>query len=190
MEKHRKLCLLGLVLFVASYIMFSLDGEFIYSQKPIDFAHWLNLIGGILLVNFNYVFPKNRLTTVASYMTLIGAIGNTGLCALDFLMWSYGDNSAGRIELANQINNTPSIFYPFQVFGPAFLLTGLSLYGWNYIRKKPLISLLIILGAPSIGISFFVLNNGMLMAISCSVFALGLGLLLSQSESKSFEEKK
>jgi len=169
--------------------MFSQGEEFIYSQKPIDFAHWINLIGAALLINFNNVFPKNRINSVASFLTTLGVIGNTGLCALDLLMWSYGNDFTGRAELGNQISSTPSIFYPFQVFGPSFLLTGLSLYAWNFIRRKPLISLLVILGAPSIGISFFVLKNGILMAIGCSLFALGLGLLLFKSENKSFEEK-
>lgn len=189
MKITKALCLVGLTLFVISYVMFSQGGEFIYAQKPIDFAHWLNLVGGTLLINFNNVFSKNKINTVASFLTTLGVIGNIGLCALDLLMWSYEMDSDGRMELANQIRNTPSIFYPFQVFGPSFLLTGLSLHAWNYIRKKPFISLLVILGAPSIGISFFVLNNGLLMLVSCFLFALGLGLLLFQPENKSFEEK-
>lgn len=180
MNRTKILCLIGLVLFVISYIMFSLGGEFIYSQKPIDFAHWMNLIGGALLINFNNVFPKNRLNSIASFLTTLGVIGNIGLCALDFLMWSYGMDFEGRTELGNQISKTPSIFYPFQVFGPSFLLFGLSLHAWNFIRRKPFISLLAILGAPFIGISFFILKNGTLMAVSCFLFALGLGLLLFQ----------
>ncbi|UOX32686.1 hypothetical protein LXD69_11605 [Flavobacterium sediminilitoris] len=189
MNKTKILCLVGLTLFVISYIMFSQGGEFIYSQKPIDFAHWMNLIGGALLINFNNVFPKNKINSVASFLTTLGVIGNIGLCALDLLMWSYGMDFEGRAELGNQISKTPSIFYPFQVFGPSLLLIGLSLHAWNFIRGKPLISLLAILGAPFIGISFFILKNGMLMAVSCFLFALGLGLLLFQPENKSFEEK-
>lgn len=189
MNRTKILCLVGLTLFVISYIMFSFGGEFIYSQKPIDFAHWMNLIGGALLINFNKVFPKNRINSIASFLTTLGVIGNIGLCALDLLMWSYGMDFDRRAELGNQISNTPSIFYPFQVFGPSLLLVGLSLYAWNFIRRKPLISLLVILGAPSIGISFFILKNGVLMAVCCFLFALGLGLLLFQPESKSFEGK-
>ena len=189
MNKTKILCLVGLSLFVISYVMFSQGGDFIYSQKPIDFAHWMNLIGGALLINFNNVFPKKRINSVASFLTTLGVIGNIGLCALDLLMWSYGTDVESRTGLGNQISNTPSIFYPFQVFGPSFLLIGLSLHAWNFLRKKPFISLLVILGAPSIGISFFILKNGMLMAICCFLFALGLGLLLFQSENKSFEGK-
>ncbi|WP_378182981.1 hypothetical protein [Aquimarina sp. SS2-1] len=189
MSKTKILCLIGLALFVISYIMFSQGSVFIYSQKPIDFAHWMNLIGGALLINFNNVFPKNKMNSVASFLTTLGVFGNVGLCALDLLMWSYGNDFAGRAELGNQISNTPSIFYPFQVLGPSFLLTGLSLHAWNFIRRKPFISLLVIIGAPLIGISFFVLKNGILMAICCLLFALGLGLLLFQSENKSFDGK-
>lgn len=189
MNRTKILCLVGLTLFVISYIMFSQGADFIYSQKPIDFAHWMNLIGGALLINFNKVFPKNRINSIASFLTTLGVIGNIGLCALDLMMWSYGMDLEGRMELGNKINNTPSIFYPFQVFGPSFLLFGLSLHAWNFIRRKPLPALLVILGAPSIGVSFFILKNGVLMAFCCFLFALGLGFLLLLPENKSFDKK-
>ena len=190
MNLYKNLCLVGLALFVISYIMFSFGGDFIYSQKPIDFAHWMNLIGGVLLINFNYVFPKNKLNSVASFLTSLGVIGNIGLCALDFLMWSYGNDSNSRMELGNHINNTPAIFYPFQVLAPSFLFTGLSLHAWKFIRKTPLASLMVILGAPSIGISYFILDSGILAAISCFILALGLALLLFKNGDTTLESEK
>jgi hypothetical protein len=40
----------------------------------------------------------------------------------------------------------------------------------------------VVLAAPAIGFSFFVLKDGVCMLLSCMVFVLGLGLLLYNTE--------
>jgi len=176
--KPKTLCLIGLILFVTSYIMFAQGSQFAHAQKPIDFAHWFNLIGALLLISFNHVFPKNTLNSIASVVTIVGAIAHVGLCTIDFIMWSFGNDDIGRTELSNQINNTPSILYPFVIIGPSLLFIGLSLHAWNFIKKNPISALMVIIGAPAVGISYFVLNNGTYMVLSCIVFAVGFVLLL------------
>ncbi len=39
--KSKTICIVGLILFVISYLLFSQGSQFAYAQKPIDFAHWL-----------------------------------------------------------------------------------------------------------------------------------------------------
>ncbi len=167
--------------------MFSQGGEFAFAQKPIDFAHWANLIGAVLLISFNYVFPKNRLNSIASFVTALGVVAHIGLCTIDFIIWSFGNDNTSRMEFIEHINNTPSIFYPFIVIGPSMLFIGLSLHAWNFIKKNTVSSLLVILGAPAIGISYFVLHNGLLTLTSCIIFATGLALLLYRKEIKTME---
>jgi len=103
--KPKNYCLLGLILFVASYIMFSQGQEFSYYQKHIDFAHWFNLIAAVLLVSFNHVFPKNKLNSIASFVTIIGVIAHIGLCTIDLIMWSFGNDNNSRTELSDHLNN-------------------------------------------------------------------------------------
>ncbi|WP_024770967.1 hypothetical protein [Aquimarina macrocephali] len=180
--KPKNLCLLGLILFVTSYVMFSQGQEFAYAQKPIDFAHWFNLIAAVLLISFNYVFPKNNLNSIASFVTILGVIAHIGLCTIDLIMWSFGSDNVSRAELSNHLNNIPSIVYPFVIVGPSMLFIGLSLHAWNFIRKHTISALMVIIGAPAIGIAYFMLHNGILTLASCIIFSSGLAILLYRNE--------
>lgn len=182
MIKPRTLCLLGLFFFVSSYVLFS--QESLNAQKHIDLAHWFNLIGAVLLFSFNYVFPKNRINSLASVITSLGVIGHIGLCTIDFIMWSFGNNDIGRNLLSEQISNTPLILYPFVIIGPSFLFVGLAIHALNFIKTNPISSIMVTIGAPFVGLSYFIWNNGNLMLISCMVFATGLALLLFRKDAK------
>lgn len=180
--KPKTLCPIGLVFFVASYVFFS-QGS-LSEQKHIDLAHWCNLIGAVLLFNFNKVFPKNNLNSIASILTAIGVIAHIGLCTIDFIMWSFGSDTSARNELSEHISNTPLILYPFVIIGPSFLFVGLAAHALNFIKVNTIGSLMVILGGPFVGISYFIWNNGTLMLASCIIFAIGLALLLFRKENK------
>ena len=175
--KTKKLCVVGLILFVTSYVFFS-QGS-LSTQKNIDLAHWFNLIGAVLLFSFNNVFPKkNNIHSVASVLTGIGVIAHIGLCTIDFIMWSFGNDVEGRNALNEQISNTPLILYPFIIVGPSMLFTGLGVHAINFIKTMPISSLMVLIGGSFVGLSYFIWNNGYLMLISCVIFAAGLTLLL------------
>jgi hypothetical protein len=176
--KQKTLCLTGLLLFVTSYIIFSQGAKLAFTQKPIDFAHWFNLIGAVLLISFNNIFPKNKIHSLASFLLTLGVIAHIGLCTIDFIMWSFGNDDIGRNELKEQISNTPSILYPFVIIGPSFLFIGLAIHASNFIKTNPISSIMVIVGAPAIGLSFFMFKNGIYMVLSCLIFAIGLALLL------------
>lgn len=180
--KPKTLCLIGLFFFVLSYIMFSNSAAFEYFKKPIDFAHWFNLIGACLLLSFNYVFPKNKLNSVASVITALGVVAHIGLCTIDFIMWSYGDNEGAKSALSEHLSNTPAILFPFVIIGPSLLFVGLAVHAVNFIKTNTVSALMVIIGAPLVGFSFFVLKNGVLMLLSCLVFSLGLVLLLHRKD--------
>ena len=176
----KQLCLLGLLFFLISYLFFSkVLPDF---QIPIDFAHWFNLIGAYFLLSFNDVFPKNKLNFVASIVTTLGVIAHIGLCTIDFIMWSFGNNEAAKEALSNQISNTPSILYPFVIIGPSLLFIGLAIHALNFFKTNTISSLMVIVASLAIGFSFFILKNGIYMLLSCVVFVMGLGLLLYRKE--------
>ena len=180
--KPKILCTVGLSFFVLSYLMFSQGAKLSYFQKPIDFAHWFNLIGAVLMLSFNAVFPKNKLGSVAAFLTTLGVVAHVGLCTIDFIMWSFGNDEIAKADLGAQISNTPAIFYPFVVVGPSFLFLGLALHAANFLKTNTLSALMTIIGAPAVGISFFLLKNGILMLLSCFLFAFGLLLLIYAKE--------
>jgi membrane-bound ClpP family serine protease len=97
-------------------------------------------------------------------------------------MWSFGDDDSAKAALSEHISNTPAIVYPFVIIGPSLLYIGLALHAANFIKKNTLSALMVIAGAPAVGVSFFVVKNGICMVISCLVFALGLLLLLNRKE--------
>lgn len=180
--KPKSICLFALLFFVLSYIMFSQGSKLANFQKPVDFAHWFNLIGAILLISFNKVFPKNNLNSVASFLTTLGVIAHIGLCTIDFIMWSFGNDDIARTQLSTHISNTPSILYPFIIIGPSLLFIGLAVHASNFIKTHTISSLMVIVGAPAVGFSFFILKNGVYMVLSCVLFALGLVFLLYRKE--------
>lgn len=184
----KQLCLLGLLFFLISYLFFSkVLPDF---QVPIDFAHWFNLIGAWLLLSFNDVFPKNKLNIVASIITALGVIAHIGLCTIDFIMWSFGNNEVAKEALSNQISNAPSILYPFIIVGPSLLFIGLAIHALNFLKTYTIIATMVIVGAVSIGFSFFLLKNGIYMLLSCVVFVVGLGLLLCRKETERGDTKQ
>ena len=141
MTKPKTLCLIGLIFFVTSYVFFSQVS--LNAQKHIDLAHWFNLIGAALLLYFNFVFPKNRLNSIASVLTALGVIAHIGLCTIDFIIWSFGNDDIGRNELREQISNTPLILYPFVIVGPSLLFVGLAAHALNFIKTNPIIPFMI-----------------------------------------------
>ncbi|MEN2402071.1 hypothetical protein GKZ90_0019935 [Flavobacterium sp. MC2016-06] len=178
--KTKHLCLLGLLFFVTSYLLFSKVLPPI--QEPIDFAHWFNLVGACLLLSFNNVFPKSKINSIASVVTFLGVIAHIGLCTIDFIMSSFGNDELAKEALSHQISITPFILYPFVIVGPSLLFVGLSIHALHFIRTKTISALMVIVASPVIGFSFFVLKNGVYMLLSCVVFVLGLGLLLYDLE--------
>ncbi len=178
--KPKNLCFIGLIFFVTSYIFFS-QGS-LGTQEYIDVAHWLNLLGAVFLFSFNNVFPKNKLNSVGSILTSVGVIAHIGLCTIDFIMWSFGNDDIGRSALSEQISNTPLISYPFVFVGPSLLFVGLATHALNFIKTNTISSLMVIIGGPFVGLSYFVWNNGNLMLMSCIIFASGLGQLLYRND--------
>lgn len=178
--KTKHSCMIGAVLFLVSYLFFS---GFIPSlSESIDFAHWFNLIGACFLLSFNDAFPKTKINKAASVLTTLGVIAHIGLCTIDFIMSSYGNNEIAKEALSHQITISPFIFYPFIAVGPSLLFLGLALHAFTFIKTETVKSLMVILGSIAVGISFFVLKDGIWMLLSCTVFVLGLALLIFNQE--------
>ena len=178
--KPKNICSIGLLFFVMSYVLFSQGA--LNLQKPIDFAHWLNLIGAVLLFSFNFVFPKNTLNTLASFITALGVIAHIGLCTIDIIFWSFGNNEIQSEAIREHLSNTPSILYPFVIVGPSLLFVGLSIHALNFIKTEPIKVIMVLIGSIVIGLSFFLFKNGIFMLLGCILFALGLVLLVYRNE--------
>ena len=182
--KLKNICIIGLSLFVVSYWIFTRGNEFAHSQKPIDFAHWLNLIGAVLLLNFNKIFPKNKIGKIASILTTLGVIAFIGLNTIDFISWSFGNDNNGRIEFYNQLADTPAIVFPFVYVGPSLLFLGLSAHALNFSKSNLIGFVLTFSGAIFMGLGYFLWDNLIYTAIGVTIFAFGLIFILNKMNGK------
>ena len=182
--KSKTICIIGLFLFVISYWVFTKGNEFAHSQKPIDFAHWLNLIGAVLLMNFNKIFPKNKIGKIASVLTTLGVIAFIGLNTIDFISWSFENDNDARNDFFNQLANTPAIAFPFVYVGPFLLFLGLSIHALNFIKSNLFGYLLTVFGAIFMGLVYFLWSNLIYTALGVTIFALGLILILNKMDKK------
>jgi len=116
---------IGLIFLTLNQVMLLGGNEFIQNQQPIDYAHWLLLIGALLCLSLNFIFSGTIFNNVASILTSLGIVALIGQATIDFLWWSYATDFEGMEKLTNQIMEQPSIRIPFMTIGPALSHYGL-----------------------------------------------------------------
>lgn len=136
---YRIFFIIGLLFFLIGQILLAQGNEFVYNQKPIDFAHWFLLIGVVFLIPQVVSFPKKVFSYVGIPIVLVGITSIIGMCVLDFIWWSFPNEDA-RIEFTNHISNVPSIWKPFIIIGPSSKIfnVGLFILSLNYIKHSKL----------------------------------------------------
>ncbi|MEM9719037.1 MAG: hypothetical protein AAGA10_07310 [Bacteroidota bacterium] len=173
---------IGLLFLVISQVLLAQGFDFLQGQKPIDFAHWFMLSGAVLSLAFSFVFPKGIIHTIATVLTVIGVIAHVGMCTIDFVLWSFGQDMEGRDSLIFHLMDTPSIWLPFMVVGPAFLYVGLSFHAWKFIRSHTVLAIMTLLSSTLIGLGQFLFQNRLWVVVGTILFALGLVLLAFRKE--------
>jgi hypothetical protein len=165
---NRILFLIGLFLFLMGQIILAQGNDFVYSQQPIDFAHWLLLVGIVCLIPQVVSFPKKIFSLVGIPLSLIGIVCIIGMCVLDFIWWSF-PNEEMRAEFTKHISSIPSIWKPFVSIGPSSKIfnLGLLILSLNYFDKK------------KVGIVIILIANLILWNIVPFPFRLVIGYLLT-----------
>lgn len=133
---YRILFLIGLSFFLIGQLILTRGNDFVFSQEPIDFAHWFLLVGAVLLIPQTVSFPKNIFSYIGTPLALIGIVCIIGMCVLDFIWWSF-PNEEMRSEFTNHISQVPSIWKPFISIGPSSKVfnLGLLILSLNYFDK-------------------------------------------------------
>lgn len=134
---YKILFLLGLFFTLIGQILLSKGNDFVYSQKPIDFAHWFLLIGVVFLIPQVVSFPKKTYSYIGIPLSLIGITCIIGMCVLDFIWWSF-PNEEMRSEFTNHISQVPSIWKTFITIGPSSKIfnLGLLILSLNYLKRE------------------------------------------------------
>ncbi|MBQ0735835.1 hypothetical protein [Aquimarina celericrescens] len=174
-----KVCAItGLIFLTLNQILLLKGNEFIQAQKPIDYVHWLLLIGILLTLSLNYIFSDNIFSNTATILTSLGVVALIGQATIDFLWWSYGTDYTGMNDLTNQIMSRPSIRIPFITIGPALFYFGLATHAGKLIRTYPVWSIASFIGVIIIGLGAFVYNNRMPIVLGHIILTLGLAVLI------------
>ena len=174
-----KLCaIMGLVFLVANQTMLLLGNEFIQTQQPIDYAHWLLFLGVLLSLSINHVLSDNHFSSTASVLTSIGVAALLGQAVIDFLWWSYGTDYEGMNKLTSKVMNNPSIRIPFMTIGPALFYLGLAIHSSKYFKEHTLLSILVIVGVVITGMGSFLYDSRQVILLGHIVMSAGIISLL------------
>ncbi len=175
---------IGLLFLVLNQTLLLQGNIFLQAQKPIDFAHWLLLLGVLLTLAINHVFSNNSFGNTATILTSLGAIALIGQAVIDFVWWSYGDDYVGMENLTQQLINEPSIRIPFMTIGPAFFYIGLGIHAGKLLRKHLLWTLITFAGILVIGIGSFVSDSRISIVIGHILVSIGLIALMFKKNDK------
>jgi hypothetical protein len=180
--KLRYFAIFGLVFLTINQVMLLGGNEFIQNQSPIDYAHWLLLIGALLCLSVNYIFSNNIFSNLATILTSLGVVALIGQATIDFLWWSYGTDFEGMNKLSSQIMESPSIRIPFMTIGPALFYLGLAAHAAKYIKTLSLWSILVIIGVIGLGFGAFAMDSRMLIVLSHILLTIGIVVLIFKKE--------
>jgi hypothetical protein len=124
---QKRLFFAGLVVFLAGQIAINTFGATTKDVTPIDFSHWLILVGVALMIPFASSLPRDGWRIVMTPLLLVGIISVIGMCVLDFVFWSLPDGAV-RGDVARRLMDTPLLWKPFIAWGPNYVFnTGLAL---------------------------------------------------------------
>ncbi len=134
---YRIFFVLGLVFFLTGQVILAQGNDFVYSQRPIDFAHWFLLVGVVFMIPQTVSFPKKMVSFIGIPLVLTGIACIIGMCVLDFIWWSFPSEEA-RIEFTRHVSKVPSIWTPFITTGSSSKVfnLGLFLLSLNYFKQE------------------------------------------------------
>ena len=142
------LFLLGLLTStVGQYLIFIYfnDLEKLHNQEPIDFSHWLMIIGVLLLIPQIGNFPKSKFKFIGSPSLICGIGLIIGMCVIDFVFWSLKDPEL-KSQVTKHLINTPEIWTPFMSVSGKIFNLGLLISSLNYFKKSSLGVLFVFVG--------------------------------------------
>jgi hypothetical protein len=125
----------SLLLMALGQMLLGFGREFIDSQKPIDWAHWLSLVGAVGVAISVARMKSGALGKIAGVLIIIGAIAFIGMCAIDFLLWTLPAEPTID-DVLDEALNSPGIAIPFLWVGPSLLFIGLALKALEWWRLR------------------------------------------------------
>jgi hypothetical protein len=180
---YRILFLIGIAFEILGQVLLAQGNDFVYSLRPIDFAHWSLLLGVVFLIPQVVSFPKKILSYLGAPIAIIGIVSIIGMCVLDFVWWSQ-PNQEVRNEFAGHLSEFPSIWKPFITVGPGFLNLGLFLLSLNYLKQHKLGVLIVFIAT----LIIYVIPIPFKLVVGYSLTLIGFGILFFKNKLEAHHE--
>lgn len=168
---------LSLAAMGAGQLLLSFGRDFIDAQQPIDWAHWLILIGAVGGALGISGLVLGRLGRIARAFVVIGAIGFGGMVAIDLMLWTLPADPMLDDALSSALNST-QVAVPFLWVGPALFFIGLVLVAVEWVRLNAWAAGLFIVAAVLNGVGAATRVDGVTL-VSFAIMLAGLGGLFA-----------
>ena len=121
-----KRLLAGMLLLTLGQLLLAQGPEFVTALRPLDWSHWLLLLGAMTLTWRLTDIPVGQWGRLGRVVTVAGAAAFVGMCVIDFIFWTLPSDTA-RQAFASQVLRSPAISLPFLTAGPSLLFVGLGI---------------------------------------------------------------
>ncbi len=150
----------------------------LYYDAPIDYGHWLLLIGAALMIPFAARHSGSLLKSLSGTVLIVGIISVIGMATFDLIMWSL-DGTGLRADVTERLKAEPSIWLPFIVIGPPYLfITGLALSSLTYLRGSK-IGVALVVGSAVVVFTFLAGMSAWFFVLGYALMAVGYALCFS-----------
>jgi hypothetical protein len=144
--------LYGIALVASLFLMglgqtfLTLGRDFINAQRPIDWAHWLILLGAVgAVTSIISLKTKGILEKIATTFVGLGAIAFIGMVAIDILLWTIPPDP-NVDDVLDEALSSPGVAIPFLWVGPSLFFIGLALKGLTWWKSNTWAAALLIVG--------------------------------------------
>ncbi|MGW9632031.1 hypothetical protein ACWGST_15135 [Agromyces sp. NPDC055520] len=158
-------------------LLLSFGRDFINAQQPIDWAHWLILIGAVGGALSISGFGYGRLGRITRSLVVIGAVGFGGMVAIDLLLWTLPAEPMLDDALSAALD-APQVAVPFLWVGPALFFIGLAVVAVEWLRLSAWAAGLFIVGTVLSGVGAATGVDGITL-VSFAIMLAGLGGLFA-----------
>ncbi|RQH13808.1 hypothetical protein D5R40_34505, partial [Okeania hirsuta] len=70
-------------------ISFSIHSEAVNLLEPIDFIHWILLIGIVLIIPYTLHFSTGLSYQIGVTVSFDRIVAQIGMCTIDFVLWTF-----------------------------------------------------------------------------------------------------
>jgi hypothetical protein len=164
-----------MILLTAGQTLLAQGYAFVMAQRPLDWSHWLLLLGAVTLTWRLTEIPVGWLGRLGRLATVAGGAAFIGMSVIDFILWCLPSDAA-RQAFSSQVLQAPTISLPFVSVGPSLLFVGLGAMVLEWVAAMRWRVELVLGGIVLVGVGQFG-NARWLVVVSHLVILAGLGAM-------------